>query len=521
MILSLLGIVLSLVFLITLAYRGHSVLYVAPLAALIAILFSGLPALGSYTQIFMPAMGGFIISYFPLFLTGAIFGSLMSLSGSAQAIAQWLARVMGPRRAIFITVLATALLTYGGVSGWVVVFSVFPIATALFREADIPRRLLPAAIMLGLFTFSLAAIPGSPQIHNTMPGKYFGTNTFAAPVLSLLATALVFGVGMAWLTYRQNKLKTAGESYFDPTEIEKRDDIAPPTLADGPSSPGGHALPDFQEGLGESATTSTGGREAAAAPATRGATAVITAPERPTPLDDGVHRRGAIGLLPVVVVASMNALATYLIIPGLDTSYLAEEAYGSTSVESLLSIWSVIIALVSGVVWLLAWNFRQAKDLVKGLSEGAQRAVAPCMITASEVGYGAIIASLAAFAVVRDGLFTISENPLVTGVLSVTGISGITGSASGGLAISLETFGADLATAAAEQGIDMEVMHRVIAMASTSFDSLPHNGAMITVLVVCGLTHREAYKDIFVVSVLVPLVGVLFAATLGLTFGAF
>lgn len=525
MILSLLGIVLSLVFLITLAYRGHSVIYVAPIAALIAVVFSGLPTLASYTQVFMPAMGGFVISYFPLFLTGAIFGSLMSISGSAQAIAQWLAKMMGPRKAIFITVVATALLTYGGVSAWVVVFSVFPIATALFREADVPRRLLPASIMLGLFTFSLAAIPGTPQIHNTMPGEYFGTNTFAAPFLSLLATALVFGLGMLWLTRRQHKLKAAGESYFDRTEIEKRDQSTSPIAPDGPSDgPTGGPTDDAAGGPTGGASLDvdpTPGGASAPVSGARGNTAVLTPVQTSTEPDTGIRRRGIMGILPIVTVAAVNALATYVFIPGLDTSYLAEEAYGNTSVESLLSIWSVIIALVSGIVWLLVCNFRQIKDLVKGLSEGAQRAVTPCMITASEVGYGAVIASLAAFTVVRNGLSAISDNALVTGVLSVTGISGITGSASGGLAISLETFGTELATAAAEQGIDMEVMHRVIAMASTSFDSLPHNGAMITVLVVCGLTHREAYKDIFVVSVLVPLVGVLFAAGLGLSVGAF
>lgn len=217
----------------------------------------------------------------------------------------------------------------------------------------------------------------------------------------------------------------------------------------------------------------------------------------------------------------MNALATYVIIPSMDTDYLAEEKYGATSVDSLVSIWSVVIALVAGILWMLAVKFREIAALVKTLSEGAQRAVVPATITASEVGYGAVIASLAAFAFVRDGLSAISENALVTGVLSVAGVSGITGSASGGLAISLEAFGSDLATAAAQQGIDMEIMHRVLAMASTSFDSLPHNGAMLTVLLVCGLTHREAYKDIFVVSVITPIVGVLFAGSLGLTIGAF
>lgn len=501
MVLSMMGIAISLVFLITLAYRGYSVIYIAPIAALIAVIFSGVPLLATYTQVFMPAMGGFIISYFPLFLTGAIFGSLISATGYAQDIAHWLATLIGPSKAIFITVLATSLLTYGGVSAWVVIFSIFPIATALFREADIPRRLMPASVMLGLFTFGLAALPGTPQIHNTMPGQYFGTNTFAAPILSILSTCLLFGLGMVWLTYRQRKLQAAGESYFDATVMEKREAVALKART------GGGPVADVD--APDSATST---------PVMLGDSSVGS--DLPAH-DTAIHKRGILGLLPILVVAAMNALATYVIIPGMDTAYLAEDKYGATTVDSLVSIWSVIIALVAGILWMLVVRFREITALVKTLSEGAQRAVVPATITASEVGYGAVIASLAAFAFVRDGLSAISDNALVTGVMSVAGVSGITGSASGGLAISLEAFGSELATAAAQQGIDMEIMHRVLAMASTSFDSLPHNGAMLTVLLVCGLTHREAYKDIFVVSVVIPVIGVLFAGGLGLTFGAF
>ncbi len=199
---AMLGILLSLAVLITLAYRGHSVIVVAPVAASIAVLMSGAPLLASYTQIMMPALGGFIVSFFPLFLVGAVFGRLMTVSGYAQDLAGWISGLLGPRFAILVTVLATALLTYGGVSAWVVVFTIFPIALALFEEADIPRRLMPAAIALGIFTFATAALPGSPQIHNTIPTKFFGTNTFAAPGLGVVAAILVFGLGMLWLDRR-------------------------------------------------------------------------------------------------------------------------------------------------------------------------------------------------------------------------------------------------------------------------------------------------------------------------------
>src|SRR5699024_8624695 len=181
MAIALIGIILSLVVLITLAYRGHSVIAISPVAAMIAVVLSGAPLLASYTQVFMPALGDFIVSFFPLFITGAIFGKLMSVSGYAQKLAHWLSGLFGPKRAILVTAISTALLTYGGVSAWVVAFTIFPIAKSLFEAADLPRRLMPAAVALGIFTFATAALPGSPQIHNAIPTQFFETTTFAAP----------------------------------------------------------------------------------------------------------------------------------------------------------------------------------------------------------------------------------------------------------------------------------------------------------------------------------------------------
>ena len=222
MALALFGIFLSLAFLIFFAYRGHSVVVVAPLAALLAAVLSGAPLLATYTQIFMPALGKFLVSFFPLFMSGAIFGHLMTISGLAQDLATGISRLLGPKRALLSTVLATALLTYGGVSAWVVAFTIFPIAVALFKEAGIPKRLMPGALALGTITFALAALPGSPQVHNAIPTKYFGTTTYAAPIAGLIGAALTFALGMLWLEYRVRKLKAAGE-VFEPAPDPKHD----------------------------------------------------------------------------------------------------------------------------------------------------------------------------------------------------------------------------------------------------------------------------------------------------------
>ena len=179
--LGVIGIVLSLMLLIYLAYRDVSVLVLAPVCALLAVVFDGnLPVLATYTQIFMGSVGQFVKDYFPLFLLGALFGKLMEDSGSAAKIADVIVRAVGVQRTVLAIVLSCAILTYGGVSLFVVVFAVFPLSRSLFREADIPRRLIPATIALGSFTFTMTALPGTMQIQNQIPMQFFRTTAFAA-----------------------------------------------------------------------------------------------------------------------------------------------------------------------------------------------------------------------------------------------------------------------------------------------------------------------------------------------------
>ena len=212
---STLAIVLSLALLMYLAYRGVTVLLLAPVLAALAVVLSGDVAhlLPAYTETFMSALGGYVVSYFPVFLLGALFGQLMADSGAATAIAQWIERRLGPRHAIVTVVLACAVLTYGGVSLFVVAFAIYPIGRSLFRSADIPKRLLAPAIALGSFTFTMTAMPGTPSIQNAIPIPYYGTTTFSAPGLGLIASALIATIGIAWLRSRQARARALGEGY--------------------------------------------------------------------------------------------------------------------------------------------------------------------------------------------------------------------------------------------------------------------------------------------------------------------
>ncbi|MDQ4061149.1 MAG: GntP family permease, partial [Pseudomonadota bacterium] len=208
------GIFIALVLLIYLAYRGISVLVLAPATALLAVLFAGEPpVLASYTQVFMRAAGDFVVQYFPVFLLGAVFGKFMDDSGSARAIAEWTVAQLGESRALLAVVLSCAVLTYGGVSLFVVAFAVYPIAAELFRRADIPKRLIPATIALGAFTFTMTALPGTPAIQNAIPMPFFGTTAFAAPGLGLLTGAIMLGAGQLWLRFRAARARACGEGY--------------------------------------------------------------------------------------------------------------------------------------------------------------------------------------------------------------------------------------------------------------------------------------------------------------------
>ena len=463
--LGLIGVILSLALLIYFAYRGYNVLLLAPICATVAVLFAGgLPVLATYTQIFMTSLGKYITTFFPLFMLGAIFGKLMDDSGSARVIANWIVDRVGDQRAILAVVLACAILTYGGVSLFVVAFAVFPIAVALFRHADVPKRLIPGAIALGSFTFTMTALPGTPTIQNAIPAPFFGTTAFAAPGLGIIAAIIMFGGGMLWLNARAARAKAAGEGYGETR----------PAAADADSE-GAAAGPGFW-----------------------------------------------IALTPIVVVIATNYVVAYHVLPVVDTTYLAEEKWGATTITSVRGIWAIIVALVAAILLLIALKYTYVKNLQRSLNEGTLGSMLPIFNTASEVGYGATIASLPAFAMIRDAVLNVAPgNPVISLAIAVNVLAGITGSASGGLSIALQTLGPTYVELASQYGISLELMHRVATLSSGGFDALPHNGAVITLLGICGLTHRQSYADIGVVSVVIPVAALITVIVLGPMFGGF
>ncbi|MBB3102608.1 GntP family permease [Azomonas macrocytogenes] len=429
------------------AYRGYSVILFAPIAALGAVLLTDPSAVApAFTGVFMDKMVGFIKLYFPVFLLGAVFGKLIELSGFSRSIVVAAIDVLGRRRAIPVIVAVCALLTYGGVSLFVVVFAVYPFAAEMFRQSGIPKRLIPATVALGAFSFTMDALPGTPQIQNIIPTSFFGTTAWAAPWLGLSGSVFVVCVGLLYLERQRRKALEKREGYGSELRNE------PETPADIPL---------------------------------------------PHPL---------IALLPLVLVGLLNLAFTHwiplwygkthsLMLPG-----LAQPV--QTEIGKITAIWAVEAALLTGILVVGLFGFR----VIRGrLAEGSRTAVGGAMLasmnTASEYGFGAVIAALPGFLLFSQALQAI-PNPLLNEAISVTLLAGITGSASGGMSIALAAMADTFIAAANQAQIPLEVLHRVAAMASGGMDTLPHNGAVITLLAVTGLTHREAYGGIFAITLI-------------------
>ncbi|MBO9131156.1 GntP family permease [Bacillus sp. 165] len=457
-------ILLALGLLMFVAYRGFSVILFAPICALFAVLLTEPNfVLPFFSNIFMEKMVGFIKLYFPVFLLGAIFGKVVEMSGLAESIAKTIVQVVGAKRAILAIVLMGAILTYSGVSLFVVVFAVYPFAQKLFQAADIPKRLIPGTIALGAFTFTMDAMPGTPQIQNVIPTTFFKTDIYAAPTLGIIGGLFVLIMGLLYLESRRKKAEKEGEGYF--------------------------------------------GFEGSEIAASSEALAENDAPELKNTGTQQKLSRQLLAFVPLILVGVMNKFFT-LSLPkwypnGFDFASIGLPAFGQVQLPSVLAIWSVEMALLIGIITTILYDWKRVTaNFQAGINMSIGGALLAAMNTGAEYGFGGVISSLPGFGVVSKGISETFTNPLVNGAVTTTTLAGITGSASGGMGIALSAMSEKYLEAIAKYNIPPEVMHRVISMASGGMDTLPHNGAVITLLAVTGLTHRQSYRDIFAVTII-------------------
>jgi H+/gluconate symporter-like permease len=301
------------------------------------------------------------------------------------------------------------------------------------------------------------ALPGTPQIQNLIPTAFFGTTAYAAPWLGCVGAAFILGAGLLYLEWRRRRARAAGEGYgADPRN-------------------------------------------------------------EPAPFDRGPLPHPLVAVVPLVLVGVLNRVLTVAV----PAWYGPTASFGPATqdVSKVAAVWAVEGALLVGILTVLAFAW---KPVLASFAEGTKSAIGGALLasmnTASEYGFGAVIAALPGFLVVANALGAIPD-PLVNEAVTVTALAGITGSASGGMSIALAAMSETFIANAHAAGIPLEVFHRVAAMASGGMDTLPHNGAVITLLAVTGLTHRQSYKDVFAITIIKTLavfvvIGVFYATGL-------
>ena len=417
-------LVLAIVLFSVLAFRGVSAVILGPLVSLLLVIFARLPGVETMLGPYMASASGYFKDYFFVFFVGAIFGAIYEETKAAKSVALMLSKITRGKFTAPLIILITGVLTYGGISGFVVYFVVYPIALQLFRENNISRKILPAAISAGCWTFTMNG-PGSPAIQNIIPMRALGTSSTAALVPGAIGSLFQLVVIFIWLEYRSRSLNKQGRYFID---------------------------------------------------------------DRLTPL-------------PVDEMESEMAMSE-----DIPNSYLALVPIILILVCFNGFKMAVELAVLIGIVVSLVLFYRYIPDkkagLIKLFNKGGGNSISAICNTALVVGFGGVVAQTVGFEKVIAGLQGINISPLWFVAITVSVAAGVCGSASGGMGVAFDALGSTYAN----MGVPLEYVHRISAIASGTLDTLPHQGAQITLLTLCHLNHKEAYLDIFITQVVVPVI---------------
>lgn len=421
------GILFSFILLAFMCMKGWSVFISAPICVVIVAMTSGLNIMEAITKIFLPGTGTYLGQWFGLFMLGAVFGKVMEDSGAAASIAKSVTKAIGAQNAILAVILATSVMTYGGISLFVVVFVVYPFGINLFKEADLPKRLLPGCIATGAFSYTAMALPGSPQTQNIIATRYLGTTATAAPILGIIVSIYILAVSVLYMYHRAKVTKRNGEHFIG----SERD----------------MALIEANLNL-----------------------------DLPNAM---------LSILPLLVV-----ICTIIFFK-----------------------WNTMACLLIGILLAIALFFPRLKaNLRDTLNQGSTNSMVAILNTSLTVGMGNVIKASAAFAIITEAVDKLSSgNALVYEFISINVLAGVTGSASGGLSIALETLGERLLAT----GVNPEILHRVATISANGLDTMPWCGAVMTLFAVCGVTHKESYMDIAMVNIVITVTGAILAIILG------
>lgn len=441
------GLLAGLALLIFMALRGVNIFIAALVCSLVVALTNGLLVPKAFLEYFpFGPLGAFTFAgkFFILFLCGAIFGKVMATSQAARSIALAITTSLGTKRTLWIGMLVCALLTYGGVVVFVVVFTMYPLGITLMREANLPKRIWCAATSLGAGTFTMTALPGTPSIHNVIAASALGTDLFAGAWIGIFASLVMIAMGM-WYVEREWRLARATGEGFVPNAQDLRME------------------------------------EMAGAP--------------------GVGPHWGMAIVPILVVLGIIMSPRLLMLSGLVT--VGEGSLGQLVAFSQQQpiLWPSLALMIATAVAILLFPTLR-RNTLRILGQGADDSIMPLLNTAAVIGFGGVVTQTAGFGHFAQWIVSVDLPPLLSVFASVSVVSGIVGSSSGGLQIFMQT----LAPKYLEMGVEPEILHRISNIAAGGLDSLPHCGAVIATLMIMGLTHKQAYKDIFIITVLVPVI---------------
>ena len=455
-----LGLLAGLALLIFMALRGVNILIASLLCALVVALTNGLLLPKTLLEFYpFGPLGAFTFAgkFFLLFLCGAIFGKAMATSQAAKSIALAITRSLGVKRTLLVGMIVCALLTYGGVVVFVVVFTMYPLGITLMREANLPKRLWAAATSVGAGTFTMTALPGTPSIHNVISASALGTDLFAGGWIGIFAALIMAGLGMWYVEHGWRKARVTGEGFVENAQDRRMEQLI--------------------------------GDQADAPP-------------------------WQLAIIPMAVVLGTIMLPRLLVaIFDVSTSEnLFAELLRFSQTQPI--VWPSM-ALVLGALTCAVIFPSMRRKIGQVFGQGAEDSIMPLINTAAVIGFGGVVTQTAGFGQFATWVLGLDLPPLLSVFTSASVVSAIVGSSSGGLQIFMQT----LAPHYLEMGVSPEILHRIAAIASGGLDSLPHCGAVIATFMIMGITHKEAYKDMFAVTVAIPVIACLAAIALLMVLG--
>ncbi len=430
------GIFVSLAILFYLVFKGWSTTIATVVAALVVCLFCQVNPVKALVDVYSSGVGSAAINFFLLFGLSGIYAEVINMSGAGAAFARTLIRLCGMEASVYVCALATLIMVYGGVNPFIVVFTMYPITLTVFREANLPRRLIPAVIYIGSAGFILGCMPYIPSVINVVACQAMDVSLAAAPVICTVTSIL--GALMCFFYLRSLLRKARAHNEVFVASLKDAEVLA--------------ACDKKAEGLGGA--------------------------------------RSWLILIPMLAV---------ILVTNLSPSFGATGSYAKAN-----------IGMAAGVVvgFILYW--KRLTPRLKVVNDGFSKCAVILPVCAA-VAFGSIIKSTDAFESLCTWLLSLNMSPLVSLAVQCNVFTAAMGSGTGAIALMPDLFGKSYVA----MGVNPELVARIMAISSQAFDTLPHNSMVVTVLGACDVTHKEAYRPIFVTSVLFPFALVIVAVLLG------